>query len=84
VFQQVQGQLDASVASFRPLSAQEAASLQPNRVDLYTVRAGDTWESIAARAAEGTVKPSTLAIMNHHDPAEPPPAGARIKIVVAG
>jgi predicted Zn-dependent protease len=84
IFQSVQGQLDAAVGSFRPLSAQEAANLQPNRVDVYTVRQGDTWDSIAARAGEGTIKPSTLAIMNHHDPAEPPPVGTRIKIVVSG
>jgi predicted Zn-dependent protease len=84
VFQRAQDQLDAAVGSFRPLSAQEAANLQPNRVDLYTIREGDTWQSIADRAGEGTIKPSTLAIMNHHDPNEPPPPGARIKIVVAG
>ena len=84
IFQSVQGQLDAAVGSFRPLSAQEAANLQPNRVDVYTVRQGDTWDSIAARAGEGTIKPSTLAIMNHHDPAEPPPVGTQIKIVVSG
>ncbi|MGE5815501.1 MAG: LysM peptidoglycan-binding domain-containing protein, partial [Acidobacteriota bacterium] len=84
LFQRVQGELDAAIGSFRPLSAQEAANLQPNRVDLYTVRQGDTWESIAARAGEGTIKPSTLAIMNHQDPAQPPQAGTRIKIVVAG
>lgn len=84
LFQSVQGELDAAVGSFRPLSAQEAANLQPNRVDLYTVRSGDTWQSIAARAGEGTIKPSTLAIMNHQDPAQPPPVGTRIKIVVGG
>jgi predicted Zn-dependent protease len=84
MFERVQEQLDASIASFRPLSAQEAANIQPNRVDLYTVRQGDTWESIASRAGAGTIKPSTLAIMNHHDPNEPPPVGARIKIVVTG
>lgn len=84
LFQSVQTELDSSVGSFSPLSAQEAANLQPNRVDLYTVRQGDTWESIASKAGEGTIKPSTLAIMNHQDPEQPPPPGARIKIVVAG
>jgi len=84
VYQRVQGELDTAVSSFRPLSQQEAANLQPNRVDLYTVRQGDTWESIASRAGDGTIKPSTLAIMNHRNPSEAPPPGARIKIVVAG
>jgi predicted Zn-dependent protease len=84
LFQRVQEELDSAVGSFRPLSAQEAANLQPNRVDLYTVRDGDSWESIAAKAGEGTIKPSTLAIMNHQDPSQPPERGTRIKIVVAG
>jgi predicted Zn-dependent protease len=84
LFRQAEEQLNQSVGSFRPLSRQEAAAIQPNRVDLYTVRAGDTWESIVSRSSDGSIKPSTLAIMNHYDPDRPPPAGARIKVVVAG
>jgi predicted Zn-dependent protease len=84
IFQRAEEQLNQAVGSFRPLSRQEAAAIQPNRVDLYTVRQGDTWESIASRATDGTIKPTTLAIMNHYDPEQRPPAGARIKIVVTG
>jgi predicted Zn-dependent protease len=75
--------LARSVESFRPLSRQEAANIRPNRVDLYTVRAGDSWEEIAARF-DNMLKPSTLAIMNGFDPNQPPPSGARVKVVVAG
>jgi predicted Zn-dependent protease len=67
----------------RQLSAQEASAIRPNRVDLYTVRGNETWQSIAARAG-GTVKPSTLAIMNNYEPSQPPRSGDRIKIVVEG
>jgi predicted Zn-dependent protease len=84
IYQQAESQLNATIGSFRPLSRQEAAAIQPNRVDLYTVRAGDTWEAIASRVGDGTLKPATLAIMNHYEPNQPPPAGARIKVVVGG
>jgi predicted Zn-dependent protease len=73
-----------SIRSFRELSQQEASTIRPNRVDLYTVRSGDTWQSIAERSGEGTIKPATLAIMNNSDPGQPPKPGDRIKIVVQG
>ncbi|OFW07304.1 MAG: hypothetical protein A3H96_17440 [Acidobacteria bacterium RIFCSPLOWO2_02_FULL_67_36] len=82
-FSGVQRQFTSSIGSFRGLSREEAAGIHPNRVDLYTVRGGDTWPSIAERTGGG-VKPSTLAIMNNHAPSQPPRPGERIKIVVAG
>jgi predicted Zn-dependent protease len=73
-----------TIRSFRPLSRAEAEDVRPNIVDLYTVRAGDTWQSIADRAARGVVDASTLAIMNNHAVTDPPRPGERIKIVVEG
>jgi predicted Zn-dependent protease len=73
----------SAIRSFRPLSASEASSIRPNRVDVYTVRSSDTWQGLADRTG-GVVKPSTLAIMNDYDPSQPPRAGDRIKIVVEG
>lgn len=72
-----------TLQSFRPLSASEAAQIRPNRVDLITVRGGETWEGIAERTGS-VVKPSTLAIMNKYDPNQPPRPGDRIKVVVEG
>jgi predicted Zn-dependent protease len=83
-FNQASSAFDASINSFRPLSASEASRIKPNRVDLYTVKSGDTWDSIAARAGGGAVSGSTLAIMNDHDPGDRPQPGQQIKIVVAG
>ena len=83
-FRSAEGQFAESIRSFRELSRQEAANIRPNRIDLYTVRAGDTWEGIAERAGDTNVKPSTLAIMNNYDPSQPPKPGDRIKIVVEG
>ena len=74
----------AATRTFRNLSREEANAIQPNRVDFYTVRGNDTWDSIARGTGGGTVKPSTLAIMNGGDAATPPRAGTRIRIVVAG
>jgi predicted Zn-dependent protease len=84
VYRQFDGAIVQSLRSFEPLSRQEAASIRPNRIDVYTVRSGDTWQSIAGRASEGNVKASTLAIMNHYPVNEQPRVGDRIKIVVAG
>ena len=73
-----------SINSFRPLSRTEAESVRPNRIDLYTAREGDTWQSIAQRAGNGVVSAATLAIMNEHAVDEQPKPGTRLKIVVAG
>jgi predicted Zn-dependent protease len=84
-FQSVQRAFEDSIRSFRELSREEAANIRPNRVDLYTVRPGDTWQSLAQRMGDAAgIKPSTLAIMNNYDPSQPPKPGDRIKIIVEG
>ena len=82
-FNGAQNQFLSSIRSFRQLSQQEASNIRPNRIDLYTVRGGETWQSISARSG-GLVKPETLAIMNDYEPNQPPRAGDRIRIVVEG
>lgn len=83
-FQGVQGQFETSIRTFRGLSQAEAAQIRPNRVDIYTVRSGDTWESIAKRSGEAVIRPASLAIMNNYEPNQPPRVGDRIKIIVEG
>jgi predicted Zn-dependent protease len=73
----------ATIQSFRTLSRAEADRIQPDHVELYTVRAGDTWTSLARRG-NSSVRPATLAIMNGVDAATPPRPGDRIRIVVGG
>ena len=82
-FQQADGAFVASIRSFRRLSAAEAEDIRPDRVDLYVVRAGDTWQSIAERSG-GAVRPATLAIMNNATVGSQPQPGTRVKIVVRG
>lgn len=74
-----------SIRSFRTLSASEAETIRPHRIELHTVRAGDTWESLAGRSGDA-VKAATLAVMNNAAPgAQPQPQpGTRIKIVGGG
>lgn len=82
-FQGAQRAFVSSIQSFRQLTQAEAAGIKPNRVDVYTVRGGETWQAIAERSG-GLVKPATLAIMNNYEPNQQPRAGDRIKIVVEG
>ncbi|HEY7498644.1 MAG TPA: M48 family metalloprotease [Vicinamibacterales bacterium] len=82
-FQSADRQFASTIRSFRPLNASEAGNIRPNRVDLYTVRGNETWQSLSERTG-GVVKPSTLAIMNDYDPNQPPRPGDRIKVVVEG
>jgi predicted Zn-dependent protease len=84
VFPRVLPDFDRAIQAFRQMSQDEANAVEPNLVDLYTARAGDTWQSIAQRAGKGIVSANTLAIMNDHSIDEPPKAGERLKIVVAG
>ena len=83
LFQQADGALSRGVRSFRKLTAAEAENIRPNRIDLYVVRGGDTWQSIAERSG-GVIKPDSLAVMNGVQPSSQPQPGARIKIVVGG
>ena len=83
LFRQADPAFLSTIQSFRRLSASEAANIRPNRVDLYVVRQGDTWDGLAERS-RGAIKPATLAIMNNMAPGTAPPVGAQIKIVVEG
>jgi predicted Zn-dependent protease len=80
----VEPEVDESIRSFRPLSQDEADSIRPNEIALYTVRDGDTWQSIAQRGSDEVVQATTLAIMNGYPVNEQPQPGDMIKIVVPG
>jgi predicted Zn-dependent protease len=82
-FTRIDREVEAAIESFRGLTAREADAIRPNRLDFYTVRAGDTWQSIASRG-KGLVRASELAIMNNREVNEQPAAGERIKVVVEG
>ncbi len=54
-FSAAEEEFSASVRTFRELSAREADNVKPNRIDLYTVRAGETWQSIAQGPSGGNI-----------------------------
>jgi len=82
-FPQVDKEITPALQSFRYLTPQEAANVRPNRLRFYTVKQGDSWQSIAERSG-GVVKPATLAVMNGAEPSSQPTVGKRIKIVAGG
>jgi predicted Zn-dependent protease len=83
-FARVEPEFTQALASFRELSASEAATVRPNRLSVYVARAGDSWQSIAQRAGQGLVSATRLALMNGFAVNVQPPAGTTLKIVVAG
>jgi predicted Zn-dependent protease len=83
IFDPLDSAMLMSLRSFKPLTADEAAAVHPNRIDIYVVRPGDSWQSIADRSG-GVIKPATLAVMNGAEPNSQPMVDARIKIVVGG
>jgi predicted Zn-dependent protease len=83
IYQRAESIFSATLATFRPLTRIEAENIRPNRIDLYTARQGDTWQSIAERSG-GVVDPAMLAIMNGHAIADQPQPGQRLKTVVGG
>lgn len=82
-FPRIEPEVSASIRSFRELTREEAAAIRPNRIDLYVVQPGDTWQSIAAHGG-GLVRASDLAVMNGYEVNVQPKEGERIKIVVEG
>lgn len=73
---------EATITSFRRLTAQEAASLQPLRIRIVTVGAGDTVASMSARM-RGVDRPEDLFRILNDIPANGPlpAAGQKVKIV---
>ena len=83
-FSYVDRDVEETIRSFRALGREEAEAIRPNRIAIYEVRAGDTWQGIAQRAGDGLVLASTLAILNGYPVYEQPVPGDQIKIVVPG
>jgi predicted Zn-dependent protease len=83
-FERVDRDILAAAQTFRQLSQAEASRVRPNQIDFYVVRAGDSWQSIAARQGRSFVNAATLAIMNDREVNVQPQPGDRVKIIVEG
>jgi predicted Zn-dependent protease len=83
-FASVAGEFEATIRSFRTLTAAEAERIRPNRVRLLVARGGDTWDSLARDASQGNVTGPALAVLNGASPDTAPGEGQLVKVVVAG
>lgn len=81
-FSQTRRLFDRVIGSFAPLSEAEASAIKPNRLTFVAARAGDDWDTLAARAGD-VVSGKTLALINGRMPGEEPEGGQRIKIIVS-
>lgn len=70
--------------SMRRISAQEAANVIPRVIDVVTVRAGDTVQSLASRMAYTTAQEQRFRVLNGLQSGEGLTAGQKVKIVVRG
>ena len=78
------GPFSSMVQSLRRLSAQEASAIRPRIIQVVTVGAGDTVQSLANRMAYGTYQVERFRILNGLDANESLPRGRRVKLVVYG
>lgn len=71
-----------AASSFRRLSAEEIRNVRPMRIDVATVRSGDTLQSLSTRMATPEDKLSRFLVLNGLDPNVSPAPGERVKIVI--
>ncbi|MGW8203902.1 M48 family metalloprotease [Sphingomonas sp. VDB2] len=75
------GPFTAMVQSVQRLSAQEAAAIKPRRVDVVTVKAGDTVQSLAKRMAYSDYQLDRFLTINALNANAALRPGQRVKIV---
>jgi predicted Zn-dependent protease len=76
--------LDTLYRSVRRLSAAEAAAIKPKRIDVVTVKSGDTIEKMAARMAYPTFQTERFTVLNALRPGASLQPGQKVKIVING
>lgn len=78
------GPFQPMVQSFTRLSAQQAAAIRARRVDVVTVKAGDTVQSLAARMAYDTLKVERFLTINALESGARLAPGQKVKLIVWG
>ncbi len=68
--------------SFRPLTARERSALSPRRIQVVTVRRGDTVSSLARRMAFDDFQVERFLALNGLDAGAPLLAGQQVKLIV--
>lgn len=72
------------VQSIRRVSAAEASAIRPRIIDVHTVRAGDTVQSLASRMAYRSFQAERFLALNGLAPNTPLVPGQKVKLVVHG
>lgn len=70
--------------SLRKISPQEAAAIRPRVIDVVTVKAGDTIQSLSSRMAYRDFRQERFLTLNGLAPGTPLAPGQRVKLVVYG
>ena len=70
--------------SFQRLSASEARAIRGYKIDVVTVRAGETAASLANRMEVPDHKDERFRVLNGLKAGENPPVGSKVKLVVEG
>ncbi|GAA4007922.1 M48 family metalloprotease [Sphingomonas humi] len=78
------GQFASMVNSLRRISAQEAAAIRPRVIDVYTVRGGDTVQSLAGRMAYSNFQAERFLSLNGLPANARLVPGQKVKLVVFG
>lgn len=73
---------DPLIGSFRRLSEREAASISTRRIDVVTVRPGETSDSLAQRMAVDDLRLERFLLLNNLRGGEPLRAGRKVKLIV--
>lgn len=73
--------MEQAATTFRKLSAREAAGLRPQRVDLVTVRPGDTVASLSRRMNVDVAAEDRFRVLNGLEPGDALRRGQRVKII---
>jgi predicted Zn-dependent protease len=74
---------EATVGSFRCLSAQEAAAVRPRRIAIVTVEPGEGVDELARRMAVDALPREQFEVLNGLDPGQALTPGEEVKLIVA-
>jgi predicted Zn-dependent protease len=69
--------------SFHKLSRSEASGFEPERVEVVTVRQGDTVESLARQMGDDEFAEERFRLLNGLDEGDRPRAGEKVKIIAS-
>jgi predicted Zn-dependent protease len=72
---------DPMIGGFRRLSPTEARTLRGQRIEVTTVRPGETVRTLAERMAFEDLRQERFELLNGLEPGDPLPPGARVKLV---